>query len=417
MHNLAARSRTTWIGLQLFSTRAGLLVHRWLDGLDWLIQPALAFGFSRLFIFAAAFVGDIFLPTEEGHWVADPESPFLSYWAKWDSQWYVQIARDGYNYQPLRQSNVAFFPVYPLLMRLMARLTKDNFVLAGFLVSNLAFFLALVFLYRLAELEFGDRGAAQRTVFYLAFFPTAFFFSAVYTESVYLLLTVATMYFARRHNWLLAALAGMLASATRNLGVLLLALVLWEWLRYHGWSILRIHRSATWRNLGGALKHHWHELIIIGAIPLGLLFYMLFLRGNFERPFAFIEVQAAWGRQNIGPLAVLKRELPALLEVGLTKGNLSRLLNVGATLGALAMVPFVWRRLGEGYAIYVLILVLVPISSAVMSVIRYVLPLFPVFMVLGWWGRRPAVDRGLLSFFALMLGVLTTLFVNWIFVA
>jgi hypothetical protein len=109
--------------------------------------------------------------------------------------------------------------------------------------------------------------------------------------------------------------------------------------------------------------------------------------------------------------------VPALVNTALNKGNLSRLLNLAAVFGVFAMVPFVWRRLGEGYAIYVLILVLVPISSSVMSVIRYVLPLFPIFMVLGLWGRHPAVDRGLLAFFAIMLGVFTTIFVNWFFVA
>ncbi len=208
MSNLLARRHSAMAGLYLWLARLGLLLRHLVDRSDWLIQPALAFGLSRLFIFTAAFVGDTFMPTEEGHWVADPNSPFLSFWAKWDSQWYFQIARDGYLYQPLRQSNVAFFPVYPLSMRLLARFVGDNLILSGFLVSNLAFFLALVFLYRLAELEFGDRSTARRTVFYLAFFPTAFFFSSVYTESVYLLLTVATMYFARSRHWLAGCFPG-----------------------------------------------------------------------------------------------------------------------------------------------------------------------------------------------------------------
>jgi hypothetical protein len=388
-----------------------------LTRLDWLVQPLLAFAISRAAIFAAGIVGDVFLPTVEGHWVADPNSPFLSLWAKWDSQWYVQIARDGYWFQPLRQSNVAFFPLYPLAVRLFAPLAGDNPVLSGFMVSNLTFLLALIFLYRLAELELADREAARRTIFYLALFPTAFFFSAVYTESLFLLLSVATMYFARRQRWLATALAGVLAAATRNLGVVLWALVMWEWLRCHGWSLRGTLRRQTWAALLANLKVHWPELVIIAVIPLGLLLYMAFLKINFDRPLAFIEVQAAWGRQNVGPGAVIARELRALAEFQLNKGGLSRLLNLSAVLAVLAMTPFVWRRLGEGYAIYVLILILVPISSSAMSVIRYVLPLFPVFILLGWWGRRATVDRALLACFAVGLGVLTTIFVNWYFVA
>ncbi|MCB0054334.1 MAG: hypothetical protein KDE24_32850, partial [Caldilinea sp.] len=93
------------------------------------------------------------------------------------------------------------------------------------------------------------------------------------------------------------------------------------------------------------------------------------------------------------------------------------MLNVGAFFFALALVPFIWHKLGEGYAIYVLLLLLVPMTSSTQSVIRYVLPIFPIYIVLGWWGRRSAVDHTLLASFALLLGVLTSIFVNWYFIA
>jgi hypothetical protein len=380
-------------------------------------HPVLAFTLSRLLIFAAGILGDTFLPTEEGHWVADPNSAFLSLWAKWDSQWYVQIARDGYWYQPLQQSNVAFFPLYPLSMRLLAPLTGGNLVLAGFVLSNLYLLGALILLYKLAELELGDPAAAQRTVFYVAFFPTAFFLSAVYTESLFLCLSLATVYFARRQWWVPAAVAGLLAAATRNLGVVLWPLVIWEWLRCHGWRITDMHRAQTWRSLWRGVRADWVDLLVLCAIPLGLFLYIAFLQISFGRPTAFVEVQAAWGRQNIGPLAVVLRELRALQEFTLNQSNLSRLLNLSAFLGVLGMTPFIWRRLGEGYALYVLILLLVPASSALQSMIRYVLPMFPVFIMLGAWGRRPAVDRTILTTSALLLGVLTAIYVNWNFVA
>ena len=83
----------------------------------------------------------------------------------------------------------------------------------------------------------------------------------------------------------------------------------------------------------------------------------------------------------------------------------------------LALVPFIWFKLGEGYAVFVLIMLLVPSASAVGSIIRYVLTQFPAFMLLGWWGRREAVDRTLSMSFAVLLGVFVSIFVNWIFVA
>ena len=402
---------------------------RLVDGsqrLDWLLQPALAFSASRLLIFLVAIVGDTFLETEPGHWIADPNSPFFSLWAKWDSQWYVQIAREGYWFQPLQQSNVAFFPLYPLLTRLTAPLVGDNLVRAGFVVSNLAFFLGLIFLYRLTALLLSEqtslersavRAASQRTIFYMAFFPTAFFYSAIYTESLFLLLSVATAYFARQQRWFLAAAAGLLAATTRNLGVLLWALVLWEWLRFHGWHLEKIHRRTTWRNLWIGVKNHWYEVIVISVIPVGLFLYMAFLQMNFARPLAFVEVQAAWGRQNIGPVAVVIREVRALADFTLTKGNLSRLLNLGAFLTSLALVPFIWRRLGAGYALYTLVFLLLPATSGLQSMIRYVLPLFPIFILLGYWGRHSSLDRVLLASFSVLLGLMTTIFANWVFIA
>ncbi len=417
MSTLASRSRSTLTGLHSAATQATRSVAATLDRADWLVLPMLAFGVSRLMIFIAAWLGDTFLITEEGHWVADPNSPFLSFWAKWDSQWYVQIARDGYWFQPLQQSNVAFFPLYPLCMRLVATFVGGNLILSGFLVSNAALLLALIYLYRLTVLELGDRPAAQRAVFYAAFFPTAFFFNAVYTESLFFLLTIATMYHARRQQWLAATVFGLLAAATRNLGVLMWAMVMWEWLRHNGWHITQAYRLSAWRNLWNGLRRHWFELLIIAAIPLGLLLYMAFLSTNFGRPFAFVEVQAAWNRQNIGPIAVLARDIDKLMEPQVARWYFTSMLNVGAFFLALALVPFIWHKLGEGYAIYGLLLLLVPMTSSTQSVIRYVLPIFPIYILLGWWGRRGAVDHTLLTSFAVLLGVLTSIFVNWYFVA
>ncbi|MCB0054335.1 MAG: hypothetical protein KDE24_32855, partial [Caldilinea sp.] len=168
-------------------------------------------------------------------------------------------------------------------MRLVARFVGGNLILSGFLVSNIALLLALIYLYRLTVLELGDRPSAQRAVFYAAFFPTAFFFNAVYTESLFFLLTIGTMYHARRQQWLAAAVFGLLATATRNLGVLMWAMVMWEWLRHNGWRITQAYRLSAWRNLWNGLRRHWFELLIIAVIPLGLLLYMAFLNSNFGR--------------------------------------------------------------------------------------------------------------------------------------
>jgi len=388
-----------------------------LTRLDWLVLPLLAFGLSRLMIFFVGYVGDVYFKTAGDHWIADPNSPFLSMWAKWDSQWYVQIATKGYFFQPGQMSNVAFFPMYPVAMRVIARLFGVNVVLAGFIVSNVAFLLALIYLFRLTVLELGDRAAAQRTIFYLAFFPTAFFFNAIYTESLFLFFTVATMFYARRRWWLLAAAFGLLASATRNIGVLMWGLVMWEWLRINGWRITAIHRRASWVALGKGVWRHWDQVLVIAIIPFGLILYMMFLRNNFGSPTAFIEVQSAWNRENVGPIVILFNDIKRVLDVQVKQWYFVLFFNVLSSLFGLAMVPFVWRRLGEGYALYVLIFLLVPLASSTGSVPRYLLPLFPIFIVLGWWGRRAAFDHTVLATFAMLLTIAVAIFVNWLFVA
>ncbi len=382
----------------------------------WLYYPLLIFTISRLFIFGAGIVGDLMMPTEEGHWVADPNSPFLSQWAKWDSQYYFDIATNGYWFRPEQQSNVAFFPLYPMMMRILGQFLDNNVILSGFLVSNAAFFGALVFLYLLTELEV-DSAAAGRAILYLAVFPTSFFFSSVYTESLFLMLSLASMYFARRRLWIPAALLGMLCASTRNIGVLMWALVMWEWLRAQGWNLWKFYKKEMWASLWGGIRQHWGDVLIIAIIPLGLFAYIFFLKQNFDRPLAFIETQAAWGRENIGPVAVIQKNINFILAGELNKGRITSIWNLTALLGFLALTPFIWWKLGEGYAIYVLIQMLVPSASATGSVIRYVLTSFPAFILLGDWGRHDWVDRTILTLFIIFLGVFITIFVNWIFVA
>ncbi len=382
----------------------------------WLMYPLLAFLVSRALVFGAGLVSDIMLPTDPGHWVADADSRFVSMWAKWDSQYYVDIADEGYWFTPKAQSNVAFFPLYPLLMRLIAPLSGDSVVQAGLLISNLSFLLALILLYALTEIEL-DAGAARRAVFYVSLFPTALFFSAVYTESLFMLLGVASMFFARKRWWLVAALLGMLASATRNVGALLWALVMWEWLRAQGWRLSQARKKETWRNLGQGLIRNWAEVFIIAIIPLGLFGYMYFLKENFESPLAFVETQAAWGRQMLGPIQSVANSVNQILAGDVNKGWITGLWNVAALVSFAAAVPFVWRKLGGGYAAYVLVQLIIASSAGTGSMIRYVLPLFPVFMLLGDWGRREWLDRSIVPTSAVMLGVFTAVFVNWIFVA
>ncbi len=404
-------SRTFIIGQRL----AGI---NW-RGLDWLLYPLAAFIVTRSILIFTAYLSEIaFAESGAGGWHAAADNIFLDVWARFDSGFYLQIVEEGYLFKLGEKSNVAFFPVYPLLTDWLAPLVGND-VLAGVIVSNLCLLGGLIFLYRLTKLEFDDAPTARRTVYYIAAFPTAFFFSAVYTESAFLLWIVGTMYFARRRLWVWAALFGMLTAATRIVGVVTFGLVGVEWLRSHGWTISTCYRPEAWRNMLHGLRTDWPSLAVLLVIPLGLLSYMLFLQSQFQDPVAFWTVQAAWGREDLGPVAIIWRDVSGLLSQNFFTGEIwwHVLLDVSTFFAVLALSVVIWFRLGEAYAIFCVVSMLIPVSSGTGSMIRYALILFPVFMILGWWGKFDTLDRAIMISFSVLLGLFTAMFANWIFLA
>lgn len=384
----------------------------------WLTRPLMAFLITRIIVFFGAYLAEVAIPgiAGDGLYHVNPNNIWLDVWARWDSSFYIRIVQDGYWFVLGQQSSVAFFPLYPLLVSFLEPFI--GVLAAGVLISHSMLFGALVFLYRLTELEF-DAATAGRTVFYIAAFPTAFFFSAVYTESTFLFFTVSTMYFARKHMWGWAGVFGMLCASSRIVGVVIWGVVGLEWLRMHGWTLGTIHKPESWRNLIKALRTDWLNLVTICMIPLGLISYMLFLNHHFNDPVAFSTTQSAWGREMLGPFVIIARDLGALFGGNFLTGDIwwHIILDLGSYFAALGIAIAIWRRLGASYALYCLISIVIPSMSGTGSISRYVVVLFPVFMMLGYWGHRQWLDRAIVISFSVLLGILTTAFVNWVFVA
>ncbi len=173
---------------------------------------------------------------------------------------------------------MAFFPLYPLLIRIVGSLLGNHLV-AGLLISNVSFFFGLLYLYKLLEREY-DRAVARRAIFYASIFPTAIFFSAVYPESLFFVLTVASFYYMRTRSWLLAAILGFFAALTRVEGVLLIVPFLIEWLTQNR----PMPQSSLYGLASGLL------------IPLGLSVYMAYLWVLRADPLYFSHVQIHWNR-------------------------------------------------------------------------------------------------------------------------
>lgn len=378
----------------------------------WLWVPLLAFGVSRLGIalvayLAASLIADSTAPPP--YHLRPPENTLLDvFGSRWDTGFYLSIAEEGYILEGVPLPSVAFFPLLPLGIRALTTVVGDPMV-AGLLLCNAALAAAMVVLYRLVEQEWGP-AVAGRTVWYALIFPTAFFGSAIYTESLFLLGAIGALYAARKGYWESAALLGAFTALTRMLGLLVAPLLALEW-----WMQCR-RRPARRRPSPLAL-------LAPAAVPLGTGAYMLYLQQRFGDPLAFARASAAWGRTPRSPLVTMGELLQrpaggwtgALLAGRLPLDNWIDLLAVLAFIG-LGIVLLRQRRWGEGA--FVLLGTLIPLSSGLlMSQRRYVWVLFPAFVLLARWGEHRWMDRAISALFLLGLALFTAMFANGYWVA
>jgi len=311
-----------------------------------------------------------------------------------DAIWYLNIARNGYEKEKFntdQQHNWAFFPLFPLIVNATARITGEFPLTAG-LLSNVFFFAALIFLHQTAMLFGSNNAGATRTVFYLAAFPTSYFFSFPFTESLFFLLTVACFYCAQRQMWWRAGTFGALASATRLAGLFLIpALLILYWQRYRGRGLRP-------------------QLMSFGLMPLGLIAFMIYLRQTTGNALAFFDIQAAWGH---APNFFLRPLFNYLMNPLLLAERWDfRLLNFCAVLLALVCCGVLVRRRQWALAVYGLISLIVPLSATVLlqSLARYVMVIFPVFFVLASAGRSSRWDQIIRVLFVSLLTLMSALF-------
>lgn len=353
----------------------------------WLWVSLLAFAATRLGIALIAYLAATLL----GNSPRPPGSVLLDVFAnRWDTEYYLGIAERGYGEHGVPLPAVAFFPLLPLLIRVLAGLVGDPRV-AGLLITNAALLAATTLLYRLAEADWGA-DVADRTVWYLLIFPTSFFGSAIYSESPFLLGAIGALYAARAGRWRTAATLGFLTALTRLVGVVAAPMLIAEW-----W----LQRRRAPERL---------PLVALGApaaAPLGLFAYMLYLRLVFGEPLAFVNASAAWGRAPHSPFALLAGQLALNSWIDL----LMPLLFVG--LGGVLLHQ---RRWSEG--VFVMFGTLIPLCSGLLdSQRRYMWVLFPAFVLLARWGERRWVDRTIILISLVGLAVSVVLFATGYWVA
>ncbi len=310
----------------------------------------------------------------------------LDIWGRWDAGWYMSIVQDGYSVgENIRtvQSNIAFFPFYPYLIKFLVWfipkqwVTREVILLVGVIVSNVLLAAALILLYKLVETSY-DRQIASRSVLYILLFPTALYFSCFYTESTFLFLSVAAFYAAHRKMWLLVGLACACAALTRPNGALILLPLLWMYAESLEWHWRKIRLDIIW--------------VFFTPLALAVFMFAIYrLAGHWLAPF---QAYSAWGRELGFPWQTIlnpRQPIPYLTTV-------EQMFMIGFILLAFAS-PILLKS--NGYRLYMFSALLPPLlSSILISSLRYMVSAFVPFIELAIIGKQRQIHQAIIIIFA-----------------
>lgn len=315
----------------------------------------------------------------------------LDIFAHWDARFFLSIIKDGYSTTTdfaNEYSNTAFLPLYPYLVKSVGWLGVDlpdaAYLVIGILLSNLCFLAAMFLLYRLATRHFGlDETSAGRGLALLFVYPASFFFSCFYTESLFLLLVVAGFCAAFERRWWLVGIISALLALTRVQGLLAVAALGWIYMEARGWRLRDIRADALWFGLAPAAL-------------LAHLYYLYTLTGRYLAPW---EAQVAWERNKYGLLNGLWLQISApSLDVYKIDGLLM-LFFLGCGIYML------WKLPSKSYGIYTILMCVMPVLTGMLiSGTRYIVVVFPVFLLLGQkLARREYYDLLRILWFTLQI--------------
>jgi Gpi18-like mannosyltransferase len=335
-------------------------------------------------------------------------------WHRWDALWYSSIAEDGYQYAGEREAtNVGFFPLFALVNGTIMRVTGLPVEVSGAIVSTIITFFACLALYKLTVGETDDSGTARRAVLYLIAFPAAYYLAIGYSEALYLLCVLGAFYFARRGQWWWSGVIAFLAGLTRLHGALLIVPLGYEWLRQ---SFARGEETA---------RPARASVIAVFGAPLGVLAFNLYLNATFGQPAGYFspyfQIQTLFFK---GIRAEAFPTFPGTTLANYLFGFLNSVPStesvavMAATLFLLIMTVEVWARLPKVYGVYMLTVLLFSlVGGDLISMPRFVVPLFPAFIALAQLGKREWADRLILIPSLLLQGVLALLFTKGYWIA
>ncbi len=333
--------------------------------------------------------------------ITDAPRGWLEIWNRWDAPHYLQLAEQGYKATGEDRLLLVFYPLYPWVTRLFALVFGGSYVWSAFFVSGVASIVAGVLLYRLARLDCG-RAQAERAVWFLFIFPTSYFLHIAYTESLFLALALGSFLAARQKRWMIAGMLGALASLTRVNGLILIPALgveaLWQW---------RESRRFDW---------HW---LWIAAVGFGFAGYLLLNAHVTGDALAFQTIMREhWFKSLTAPWNGLLENLNSMWWRSPSEAQM-----IGAQeliFAALGLVCAVlcWIKLRPSYAVWITLnWLLITSTSFVLSVPRYTLLMFPIFLLFAEYGARRFWNTAITVWSLLFLALFASQFAegHWAF--
>lgn len=326
---------------------------------------------------------------------------YLKLWARWDAESYLYIAESGYTATGPKKFLLVFFPLYPFLTALVSVIVRD-YILSAFIVSGIAS-TALGLIFRLlVKLDFSEK-TAQSAVFFMFIFPTSYFLHIPYTESLFISLAIGCFWAARTEKWLVAGVLGMLACQTRINGIILFPALLFE----------------IWEQYGKTkeLNRRWFAILLIPAGFISYLMLNYFVTGN---GFMFLEYQRQnWSKYMRLPFNGLWDKYQAILYQTPANSNIvgfQELLFV--TIGFFSII-LGWKYLRNSYRVWMVANWILFISTSfILSVPRYTITMFPIFILMALASRQDRKINVLFTLWSILyLALFSSLFIkgNWAF--
>lgn len=354
---------------------------------------------SRLFVYTVAIASNVIFGVNPkcrsfGCWTIP--LPFFNLFARWDSGFYADIAVNGYSNAIVPKWE--FFPLYPSLMGVLGRLIAIIIPLplaltvyvAGFVVSNIAFLASVYILYRLSELILGDRKAASKAAILLALYPAGVFLSAVYSESLFLLLVLSSLFCWYQGEQARSGLLGLLAGLARPVGTILAIPYLYDALTN------RTSRKTVF------------SYVSVGIVSLALVSFMAYSQIMTGTPFATFAAERLYWKVTLSPDYILTLARNEIIDHPVIIPYLG--MGIG---GVAASVLTTRSRAEREVGLFSICLIAVYLLTPIISFPRYSITLVPMYWSFAKLSRWRWVEVTTYGAFILLLALGTSLFVNW----